>query len=216
LKEFNRNFLSDPACLEREDIMIKIGKLSAIYRANYASYMQLCWDGDRKLIDRTCKYIDGLFHDKDVIGEWESLTGMELLSDSYQLIIVPSLRFGPRANSLHYGVNIFPAITEDCPKEYFDHFISHEVGTHILAPCTIDIAQISEGELRVYYIAFENLAKHLNLKLLADNPDYELGEEYYEDSVFKSMYSELESEYGDDICCMYTKAIDQYQKKRKQ
>lgn len=78
------------------------------------------------------------------------------------------------ANSLHYGVNIFPAITEHCTKYYFDYFISHEIGTHILKPHTLDKAQVSEKNHRIYYIAFENLAKHINMKILSNKYWYEL------------------------------------------
>jgi hypothetical protein len=126
------------------------------------------------------------------------------------LIIVPSLQFGPRANSLHYGVNIFPAITEYCPKEYFDHFVSHEIGTHILKPHTFDKAQVTEENLRIYYIAFENLAKHINLMILSNGFRYELGEDYYEDSIFENIYNSLDSIFSEDIGRMYFTAIDQY------
>ena len=148
----------------------------------------------------------------DIIGKWEDVTGFDLLSDQYQLIIVPSLQFGPRANSLHYGVNIFPAITEHCPKYYFDHFISHEIGTHILKPYTWDKVRVPEENTRVYYIAFENLAKHFNLKILSNAYQYELGEDYYEDSIFEGIYNNLDSNNTEDISSMYFAAIDQYKR----
>lgn len=214
LKEFSPSFLSNKASLERDDLLQKIKLLSNIYKANYDRYIQYNWDSDKAMIERTCDYIHEIFAMNDIVSEWEDVTGFELLSDQYQLIIVPSLQFGPRANSLHYGVNIFPAITEHCPKYYFDHFISHEIGTHILKPHTIDKVQISEENLRIPYIAFENLAKHINLKILSHKYRYELGEDYYEDSVFESIYNNLDLSFSEDIGSMYLAAIDQYKRLR--
>lgn len=210
LQEFNPYFLSNIASLENDDVLLKIKLLSIIYNANYHRYMQNNWEKDKAIIDGTCNYINGLFAKNDIIAKWEDITGFNLLSDKYQLIIVPSLQFGPRANSLHYGVNIFPAITEYCPKEYFNYFVSHEVGTHILKPHTIDKAQVSEENLRIFYIAFENLAKHINQKILSNRYQYELGEDYYEDSVFDNIYTNLDLPFSKDLSNMYFAAIDQY------
>ncbi len=210
LQEFNPYFLSNIATLENEDVLLKMKLLSIIYKSNYQRYMQNNWETDKAIIDGTCNYIDGLFAKNDIIAKWEDVTGFNLLSNNYQLIIVPSLQFGPRANSLHYGVNIFPAITEYCPKEYFNYFISHEIGTHILKPHTFDKAQVSEENLRIFYIAFENLAKHINQKILFKRYQYELGEDYYEDSIFESLYNNLDSICSGNVVSMYFKAIDQY------
>lgn len=212
LQEFDSNFLSNIRALEDEEVLNKIEQLSIIYKANYSRYMQSIWDNDRALIEETCDYINGLFADNDIIGKWEAATGYTLLADQYFLIIVPSLQLGPRANSLHYGVNIFPAISEYCPKEYFNYFIPHEIGTHILCPHTINKAQVSDADFRIPYIAFENLAKYINLKILLHSHQYELDEGYYEDSVFESIYNSLDSMAKDDIGAMYFAAIDQYKK----
>ncbi len=212
LREFNPHFLSNIACLEQEEVLLKIKLLCTIYKANYHRYIQTNWDTDKAIIERTCDYINELFAMNDIVGKWEDLTGFDLLADQYQLIIVPSLQFGPRANSLHYGVNIFPALTEYCTREFFDHFISHEIGTHILKPHTIDKVQISEENFRIPYIAFENLAKHLNLKILSKGYRYELWEDYYEDSVFENIYNKLDSASTEDISSMYCNAIDQYKR----
>lgn len=210
LQEFSPQFLSNRASLEQIDMLNKIKQLSTIYKANYHKYMQYHWDADKALIERTCDYIHKIFAKNDIVGKWEDLTGFDLLSEQYQLIIVPSLQFGPCANSLHYGVNIFPAISEYCTKEYFDYFISHEIGTHILKPHTLDKAQVSEENLRIPYIAFENLAKHINMKILPSRYRYELGEDYYEDSVFERIYHNLDALTKEDIGTMYFNAIDQY------
>jgi len=210
LREFNPYFLSNINSLDQEEKLIRIKHLSTIYKANYRRYLQLNWDKDKAIIERTRDYINEIFAENDIIGKWEFATGFELLSEQYQLLIVPSLQFGPRANSLHYGVNIFPAITEHCPKYFFDHFISHEIGTHILKPHTIDKVQISEENLRIPYIAFENLAKHINIKILSNKYQYELGEDYYEDSVFDNIYNGLDGAYAEDIGRMYSVAIDFY------
>jgi len=212
LQEFIPSFLFNRTSLEHDDVLIKIKHLSSIYKANYHRYMQYIWDSDKAFIERTCNYINEIFAKNDIVGKWEDVTGFDLLSDQYQLIIVPSLQFGPSANSLHYGVNIFPAITEHCTKYYFDYFISHEIGTHILKPHTLDKAQVSEKNHRIYYIAFENLAKHINMKILSNKYWYELGEDYYEDSIFESIYNNLDELANDDIGAKYFAAIDQYKK----
>ncbi len=193
-------------------MLLKIKLLSNIYKAHYYKYMQYHWDADKALIERTCDYIHKIFAKNDIVGKWENLTGFELLADQYQLIIVPSLQFGPCANSLHHGVNIFPAITEYCTEYYFNHFISHEIGTHILKPYTWDKVRVPEENTRVYYIAFENLAKHFNLKILSNAYQYELGEDYYEDSIFEGIYNNLDSNNTEDISSMYFAAIDQYKR----
>jgi len=210
LQEYNPGSLSNRSFLEQDDMLLKIKLLSTIYKAHYHKYMQYHWDADKALIERTCDYIHKIFAKNDIVGKWEDLTGFDLLADQYQLIIVPSLQFGPCANSLHHGVNIFPAITEYCTEYYFDHFISHEIGTHILKPHTLDKVQVSEDNLRVPYIAFENLAKHINLKILSNMYQYELGEDYYKDSVFESIYNSLDSGSIENISSMYFNAIDLY------
>lgn len=212
LQEFNPYFLSYRSSLEQEEVLLKIKLLSIIYQENYHRYLQLNWDTDKAIIERTCTYIHELFAKNDIIGKWEDATGFDLLSDQYQLIIVPSLQFGPIANSLHYGVNIFPGITEQYPKVFFNYFISHEVGTHILKPYTIDKAQEIEENFRIYYIAFENLAKHINMKILSNRYRYELWEDYYEDSIFDNIYNNLDSLTKESIGTIYFHAIDQYKK----
>lgn len=212
LREFNPGFLYNRQFLEQGDVLTRIKLLSAIYKAYYHKYMQYHWDADKALIEITCDYIHKLFAQNDIVGKWEAVTGLELLADRYQLIIVPSLQFGPCANSLHYGVNIFPAITEHCPGHFFDHFISHEIGTHTLMPHTIGKVHFSEEDSRVCYIAFENLAKHINLKILSHKYSYELGEDFYEDSVFESIYNNLDPETKKDVGSMYFAAIEQYKK----
>ena len=212
LQEFNPGFLSYRSFLEQDEMLLKIKLLSAIYKAHYHKYIQYHWDADKALIERTCDYIHEIFAKNDIVGKWEDVTGFELLADQYQLIIVPSLQFGPCANSLHHGVNIFPAITEYCTEYYFNHFISHEIGTHILKPHTLDKVTVSEESIRIFYIAFENLAKHFNLKILSKAYQYELGEDYYEDSIFEGIYNNLDSNNTEDISSMYFAAIDQYKR----
>jgi len=212
LQEFIPSFLSNRASLECDDVLSKIKQLSTIYKANFQRYIHFIWDTDKALIERTCDYINEIFANYDIVGKWQDLTGFDLLSDHYQLIIVPSLQFGPCANSLHYGVNIFPAINEFVTKYYFDYFISHEIGIHILKPHTFDKVQESEEDRRIYYIAFENLAKHFNMKILSKKYQYELGEGYYEDSIFEGIYNSLDTSANNDIGSMYFSAIDQYKK----
>ncbi|MEN6291898.1 MAG: hypothetical protein ABFD07_07790 [Methanobacterium sp.] len=212
MQEFNASFLLTIKSLNQEEVLFKIKHLSTIYKTYYLKYLHLIWSHDKVIINRTFDYINETFSVNDIVSKWEVATGFDLLAEQYQLIIVPSLQFGPCANSLHYGVNIFPAITEYCPKEYFDHFISHEIGTHILKPHTLDKADIADDNFRIPYIAFENLAKHINLKILSNRYQYELGEEYYEDAIFESIYNNLDTLANDDIGAMYFTAIDQYKK----
>lgn len=77
-------------------------------------------------------------------------------------------------------------------------------------PHTIGKVQFSEEDSRVFYIAFENLAKHINLKILSHKYSYELGEDLYEDSVFESIYNNLDPETKKDVGSMYFAAIEQY------
>ncbi len=210
IDEFNTGF---SACIRHSfnvTILPIIKHLSLIYRQSFPLYLEHRWDYDRKKIDSTSEYIVAKFSDDDIIGRWEAATGLELLSDQYQLLIVPSLKFGPGANSLHYGVNIFPAISEYCPSTFFDYFVPHEIGTHIIKHCTLDKYTNNDQDSRIYYIAFENLAKFLNLKILSHKYQYELGEEYYADSKFQSIYALLEMDYQHDISGMYLAAIDEY------
>lgn len=95
LREFNPGFLYNRQFLEQGDVLTRIKLLSAIYKAYYHKYMQYHWDADKALIEITCAYIHKLFAQNDIVGKWEAVTGLELLADRYQLIIVPSLQFGP-------------------------------------------------------------------------------------------------------------------------
>lgn len=213
MQEFNPYFLLDFKTLNQEDVLLNMKHLSTIYKSYFVKYFHQCWIDDLSSIKRTMDYINRLFNDDDIIGRWEAHTQFTLLSDKYEVIIVPSLQSGPRANSLHYGINIFPAISDNCSEKYFDHFISHEVGTHILKPYTIDRINLLEDNLRIYYIAFENLAKHINLKLLPIGYKYELGEEYYHDSVFENIYNNLDTQFSSNVERMYSLAIEEFNRK---
>lgn len=210
IDEFNSGFSANIKNSYTGDTLSLTKHLSLIYRQSFPLYLEHKWDDDKAAIESTSKYIIAKFSDDDVIGRWEAATGLELQADQYQLILVPSLKFGPGANSLHYGVNIFPAISEYCPSRFFDYFVPHEIGTHIIKHLTLDKYTYDEHDSRIYYIAFENLAKFLNFKILTHKYQYELGEEYYADSKFQSIYALLEMDYHHDISGMYLAAIDKY------
>jgi hypothetical protein len=50
------------------------------------------------------------------------------------------------------------------------------------------------------------------MKILSNKYWYELGEDYYEDSIFESIYNNLDELANDDIGAKYFAAIDQYKK----
>lgn len=148
------------------------------------------------------------------MGKWEALTRLELLSDQYQLLVVTSLQYGPVANSLHYGVNIFPAITACTTKNYFNYFVLHEVGIHIMLPYTLGKIQTPVEAPRVYYIANENLARHINMRILDNKYPYDLGDDYYDASVFDRIYRDLDSQNIGDISSLYFAAVEQYKRSK--
>ena len=189
-------------------MLYKIKQLSAVYKAYYHKYLQYHWEEDRVIAEKTCDYIHEIFAGNDIVGRWEDLTGYELLSVQYQLLIVTSLQAGPAANSLHYGVNIFPALTKSRPKEYFTYFVSHEVGTHILKPHTLDQAQPTEEDFSVYYMGFENLARYINLKVL----DYKYPYDIYDSLVFELIYKDLDTNKPEDISSLYFAAVEQFKR----
>jgi hypothetical protein len=185
--------------------------IAGIYLKYYDSFLSQVWYPIFSDMEDERSYIEILFRGKDIIGDWESTTGILFHSDSYKIGMIKYLRNGPQANSLSYDKNLFYTATDQDTLNYFRFFISHEVGTHLLKELTLDKFESEDiNLLQIAYIACENIARYYNMKILPSSMKYSLNEEFYHDSVFESILPGIENLYPGDITKQYLASISQF------
>ncbi len=185
--------------------------LGAIYVGNFASYETGVWPAERPGIEAAADRLNGHLAERDVIGQWERLTGLAFRTELYEIVLVSAIKNGPNANSLGYDRNVFYCGSD---FDWLTQFISHETGSHILigllkdyvrpAPRDTATAQAARAGERagpgapaynfdLVYRAYENLVRFYNILLLgrADvypMPDHYRGPEF--EAVYRRLYAE--------------------------
>lgn len=170
-----------------EEIVKALGE---VFCENFEHYLNTIWAQDKEYLDSIAKRIPELWGGKDIISLWENYTGLTFSDHSYRILLVKAMKHGPCANSLAFDTNTFPAGDDEKTMFYYKHFISHEIGTHLIAPITVNKTK-HQKDIYIAYIAMENLAQYLNNQIFAFSEYNQSNEGYYHHKYFQKIYTEL-------------------------
>jgi hypothetical protein len=161
--------------------------LAGVVLRNANRYRDEIWCADQPMLERVAQKIPTLWED-DIFGRWEAITGVKYPWSDYKILLVAAMKNGPNANSLACDANTFYA--DDSPEsyDYYRCFLSHEVGTHLLAPITV--MSYSGSFFNLAYAVQENLARFYNLRLYPQLR-YSLGEDFYHTDSFDALFRAL-------------------------
>lgn len=145
-----------------------IRQLGDVYVRNFPAYLKHVWSAEEPPMLEVAEQIAGSVGRRDLIGDWERLTGREFRADRYEIVLCSAIRNGPNANSLGYDRNVFFSGSDPA---FLTEFISHETGTHIL----IDLMKSGFWREAGYpfglaYEGYENLSKFYNAFILGRRP----------------------------------------------
>ncbi|MDQ7794499.1 MAG: hypothetical protein RDU89_08830 [bacterium] len=181
-----------------------LSRLAKIFVRNYAQFSATVWATELPGMVAVADQVDAYFAQRDIVGDWERLTGVRWKASDYQIVLVAAIENGPRANSLGYDRTVF------YPYEDFNfmiNFISHETGTHILID-VIKAFSYPDASRRAYllsggpetgyydyglvYRGYENLCRFYNGLVLETADLYDMSEDYRSDE-FQGIYQRLHS-----------------------
>lgn len=138
-------------------------RLGAIYLRNLGRYYREVWPHAAAAMQARMGELNDYFGRRNVIAEWERLLGIDFTANRYLICLCYANKNGPDYNSLGYDANLF----------YYDkslrqtiHFLSHEVGTHILIDLYYDLARTNAYEHKQLYSAYECLAMFYNRMIM--------------------------------------------------
>jgi hypothetical protein len=135
-------------------------RIGQIFRRNFASYRARVWPEVQPALERRRSALDARMETGRLISAWERLTGLAFAAPRYQILLCYACANGPDMNSLSYDRNVFYSET---PSDVFLQQLSHEVGTHLLAPVGAEVrAAHPEVSAATHYAAYETLAMFLN------------------------------------------------------
>ncbi|XMB86780.1 hypothetical protein RJG79_03025 [Mycoplasmatota bacterium WC44] len=171
-------------------------KLADVFINNYERYEPV-WVSEKAKIKEKAKILNVMICKLDFIKKWEKYTNLKFKLTPYHIILCSSISDGSNANSLGYDKNVFCSYGDN---EEIIHFISHEVGTHILVDELVNLwsslgdTSSDENTPSFLYAAYENLIQYYNQKVLSDyDLKYTLGDNYNSDK-FHEIYLELDKD----------------------
>lgn len=134
-------------------------RLGDVYLRHLGRYQRDVWPHAAAAMRIRMDELNGYFCRRDIIAEWERLLGIRFAADRYRICLCYANKNGPDYNSLGYSANLF---YYDKPLPQTIHFLSHEVGTHLLIGLYYDLAWANTYEHQQLYSAYECLAMFYN------------------------------------------------------
>ncbi|AKI97348.1 hypothetical protein [Kosmotoga pacifica] len=156
--------------------------LEEVYIENFTNYKDLVWPYEFLQMKEKSDELNEKLKKLDLIKSWEKITGSEFKAKEYEIVLVSAIEGGPNANSLGYNKNVF---FSGAKTNWMLDFISHEVGTHIMADFALKLFKapmIEPERMAEFYSAYECLSQFLNSLVLNRAPLYDLKcfrSEYY-------------------------------------
>jgi hypothetical protein len=141
----------------------EIERLRAIFSRNFAAYEERVWPREQKTMQPVGEAIDSFFAQKDYIALWEKEVGISFQAPQYNPVLCSAIENGPNANSLGYDKVVF---YHGNPLAKTIHFVSHEIGSHLLVETMLGLCRWGGYDFKVAYAAFECLAKFYNQRIL--------------------------------------------------
>lgn len=175
---------------KHKDIIRSIGD---IYARNFNFYIKNIWPSEKSQMDKIAKKIISYFKKRDIIEKWETLLQIKFKYEEYQILLCSAIKNGPNAISVGYERNIFYSGTE---IKHTLHFISHEVGTHLLSDDLNKIYAEENHDNKNLSYAYECLAMFYNkLVLNKKNLAYEL--KSFDDKTRLPIYKDIYTQNPD-------------------
>ncbi len=210
IREFYPNFLTEidnsKPGVYLADIVKDIGM---VFMTNFTEYTTKHWEQEKAYLERIAKLIPSLWEGVDIISIWEKKTGLCFSAENYKILLVSAMQNGPNANSLAYDTNTFSAGDGADMLYYYKHFISHEIGTHLVLPYTVS-KMTNPDTVYQAYIAMENLAAYINNQLFQFTEYSIFDEEYYHYNYFQTLYTKLQKKHpNSDVIMLFEMALKQ-------
>jgi hypothetical protein len=151
--------------LDWKDDRDTIGVLGQVLLRNLKAYLRSVWPAERpRLLDIKGR-IERHFRTADYIRRWEEITGLSFKTPEFRVELCAAIENGPNANSISYDRVMFYSET---PFPKMLHFISHEIGTHILIDLLKEQRQSGRFPWPELYAACETLAKFYNTLVIGE------------------------------------------------
>lgn len=163
-----------------------VASLGEIYLRNCAAYEKQVWNTEKIELDKVAMKVNDHFRDRDLIYNWEALTGAKFKFDNCYVVLCSAIKNGPNANSLGYGRTVFYHFT---PFNYMTQVISHEIGTHILIDVYKELSRLDQFESGVLYAAYESLAEFYN-SIILGNESLEYSLPAHHDKEYLRIYDD--------------------------
>lgn len=127
-----------------------VSRLSDVWIDNYGAFRTQVWPTELPNLQSRADEMNAVLSARDVIGDWERLTGCCFLYPQYTFVLSIGIENGPNFNSLGYEKNWVWWRTE-----LLFEGIVHEVGTHLLI--SLFKSGWSAYSARIAYDAYETL-----------------------------------------------------------
>jgi len=168
-----------------------VERLGRIYVSNYDRYENEVWPGQAREMQPVADKLSAHFAQRDIIDDWEKLTGRQFRGPDYRIVLCSAIKNGPTAVSLGHNRTVF----------YYGHgldwmkdFISHETGTHILIELLKEVVASCEYPFDVAYTAYENLCRELNKRVLGRHQLYAMPPNYNH-ARFEEIFARLKEKH---------------------
>lgn len=138
-------------------------ELADCYVRNFERYATVVWPEARAAMETRRLQLVAWAARHDLIANWERFLSLPFLASKYEIMLCHSNRGGPDYNSLGYDGNLF---FYDKPFKQTCHFISHEIGTHILGHVKRAVDETGRHAPAVVYRAYEDMVMFLNGRVL--------------------------------------------------
>ncbi|MFN8549123.1 MAG: hypothetical protein U0527_14425 [Candidatus Eisenbacteria bacterium] len=138
-------------------------EIAECYVRNFERYATAVWPVARAAMETRRLQLATWFARRDLIADWERYLSIPFLAPRYEIMLCYSNRGGPDYNSLGYDGNLF---FYDKPFKQTCHFVSHEIGTHILGQVKKAVDDAGRHAPGIVYRAFEDMVMFLNERVL--------------------------------------------------
>lgn len=168
-----------------EEIIRRIG---AVYVRNFSVYDKRLWNVENGKMQKSAALINDFLKYANLISKWEMFTGQTFKADAYYILMCRAIEGGPNLISLSYDRSAFYS---DAQFSFFNKFISHQVGSHILIDIFADALKSGIYKFGDLYTAYENLVEFYNCQVLKVTYFYNTMCDRYGTDEYMKIYNQI-------------------------
>lgn len=165
-----------------------IKRIGEVYVRNFSVYDKRLWKVETGKMEKTSAIINDYLKYANLIPKWEAVTGLKFKADTYYVLMCRSIEGGPNSIALGYDRNVFYS---DAPFSFLNRFVSHEVGSTLLAGVFTDALKSSGYKFSDLYMAYQNLAEFYNCQVLKITYFYNIMPESYHSEEYMKIYNDM-------------------------